>query len=74
MTADVPAAADWPVRQKSLNGEPKPETSIERRCVTCGASFVRSLPGRTRERGIWRDWHWYCSVECDPRKGVTDDR
>lgn len=57
---------DYPVRQKSLNGEPKPLTSIERTCKTCGASFIGSAAGRTGERGIWRDWSWYCSAECDP--------
>jgi hypothetical protein len=57
---------DYPIRQHSLHGVPKPGTSIERRCHTCGASFIRSAPGKTGERGIWRDWHWYCSTECDP--------
>lgn len=58
------AVIDRPVRQRSLNGVPKPETSIERVCQTCGASFVRSC--KDKLRGIWRDWRWYCSEECDP--------
>lgn len=56
---------DYPVRQKSVHGWPKPNTSIERRCRTCGASFIQLAPGKTGERGIWRDWNWYCSAECD---------
>jgi hypothetical protein len=57
---------DYPIRQQSLKGQPKPLTSIERTCRTCGASFVRSAPGNTGERGIWHYWTWYCSIECDP--------
>lgn len=57
---------DYPIRERSLNGVPKPETSIERTCKTCGASFAGSAPGKTGERGIWRDWRWHCSMECDP--------
>ena len=64
---------DWPVRQKSLRGQPRPETSIERTCETRRASFAGSAAGKTGERGIWRDWAWYCSVECDPKHGVFDD-
>ncbi len=53
-----------PIRQRSANGVPKPGTSIERRCVECGASFIGLAPGKTHERGIWDDWQWFCSVEC----------
>jgi len=56
--------SDYPVRERSLKGEPKPGTSIERTCKTCGASFIGGERGP--ERGIWRDWRWYCSAECDP--------
>jgi hypothetical protein len=59
-------AGEYPVRKRSLKGQPKPETTIERTCKTCRASFIGSAPGKTGERGIWRNWRWYCSVECDP--------
>jgi hypothetical protein len=52
----------YPIRQKSLRGQPKPGTSIERCCACCGASFIGL--GKTEEGGIWHDWRWYCSVEC----------
>jgi hypothetical protein len=54
------------LREESLHGEPKPTTSIERTCRTCGASFVKVPPGKTGEAGIWIDWAWYCSIECAP--------
>lgn len=54
----------YPIRQGSLNGEPKPLTSIERVCAECGASFFRSAPGITGLAGIWLNWKWYCSQEC----------
>jgi hypothetical protein len=57
-----------PFRQKSAQGQPKPNTSIERRCKTCGASFTGLAPGKTGETGIWHAWHWYCSIECAPAK------
>ena len=56
----------YPFRQKSAQGQPKPETSIERRCRRCGASFIGLAAGKTGEAGIWHAWHWYCSVECAP--------
>jgi hypothetical protein len=59
----------YPIRQKSALGWPKPGTDIERRCRTCGASFIGLAPGKTGERGIWHGchgWRWYCSVECAP--------
>ena len=56
----------YPVRQKSARGQPRPETSIERRCKTCGASFAGLAAGKTGEIGIWRSWRWYCSIECNP--------
>lgn len=55
---------DWPIRQESAKGLPKPETSIERRCHRCGASFIGLAAGKTGERGIWDNWHWFCSKEC----------
>jgi hypothetical protein len=58
--------ARCPVRQKSARGQPKAETSIERTCRTCRASFIGLAPGKTGEAGIWHDWHWYCSAECAP--------
>lgn len=63
--------ADYPVRQKSLNGEPKPTTSISRCCHKCGASFILSAPGKTGLRGIWHEWRWFCSVECAPADVVA---
>lgn len=55
-----------PVRERSARGEPKPTTSIERTCRGCGASFLGLAPGKTGERGIWREpLRWYCSIECD---------
>jgi hypothetical protein len=57
---------EYPMRQKSANGEPKPTTSIERTCVKCGASFLGLAFGKTGEVGPWIDWRWYCSVECAP--------
>lgn len=63
--------SDYALREKSANGEPKPLTSIERRCVGCGASFLGLAPGKTGERGLWTsDLRWFCSVECQDR----DDR
>jgi hypothetical protein len=55
-----------PVRQQSARGEPKPLSSITRRCKTCGACFIGLAFGKTGEAGIWHDWRWYCSVECAP--------
>jgi len=57
---------DYPIRQRSLRGQPRPATSIGRTCRKCGASFIGSAPGKTGERGLWRDWQWFCSAECDP--------
>lgn len=55
---------DWPIRQKSANGEPKPKTSIERTCRRCGAAFIGLAVGRTGKRGIWQNHRWFCSQEC----------
>ncbi len=55
-----------PFRQKSARGQPRPHTSIERCCRSCGASFIGLAAGKTGEAGIWHAWHWYCSVECAP--------
>jgi hypothetical protein len=57
---------DYPVRQKSARGEPRPQTSIERCCQSCRASFIGLAPGKTGEAGIWHNWRWYCSAECAP--------
>ena len=59
-------SGSYPFRQKSAQGQPKPHTSIERRCQSCGASFIGLAPGKTGEAGLWHDWQWYCSVECAP--------
>jgi len=59
---------DYPFRQKSAKGEPRPTTSIERTCSTCGASFIGLAPGKTGEAGIWNYWQWYCSIECAPKR------
>ena len=56
-----------PIRRRSANGQPKPETFIERTCSNCGASFIGLAFGDTGQRGIWRSWTWYCSMECDAR-------
>lgn len=54
-----------PVRERSVHGEPKPTTSIERTCRACGASFLGLAPGKTGLRGIWTERStWFCSVEC----------
>jgi hypothetical protein len=58
---------NYPVRQTSTKGLPRPSTSIERTCANCGASFMGLAPGKTGERGIWREWMWYCSEECDTK-------
>lgn len=64
--AETLRVAYLPLRQKSAHGQPRPNTGIERTCRTCGASFLGLAAGKTGERGIWDDWHWYCSVECAP--------
>jgi len=57
---------DYPIRQKSAVGRPRPESHFERVCGNCGAAFLPLAPGVTGERGISREWRWYCSTECDP--------
>ncbi len=57
-------SATCPVRRKSACGQPRPNTSIERTCDACGASFLGLAAGKTGERGIWGGWKWYCSAEC----------
>jgi hypothetical protein len=64
-------SASYPIRQKSADGEPKPNTGIERRCRKCGASFIGLAPGKTGERGLWDQWHWYCSEECYSRRNMA---
>lgn len=62
---------DFPIRQLSALGLPKPSTSIERTCACCGASFLDLAPGSTGERGLWEDWSWFCSQECfDAPRGL----
>lgn len=56
---------DYPIRQQSVHGVPKPNTPIERTCRGCGAAFLGLAPGKTGERGIWTPRsNWYCSQEC----------
>lgn len=62
--AKAKVGKDWPIRQRSARGLPKPNTSIERTCKRCGAAMLGLAPGSTQERGIWKDWAWYCSQEC----------
>lgn len=73
----------YPFRQKSAKGQPRPNTTIERICRTCGASFVGLAAGKTGERGIWSSpLGWFCSIECTPKNlcpaadpsGVADTR
>ena len=64
----------YPFRQKSARGLPRPETSIERTCHTCGASFLGLAPGKTGEVGVWVKWRWYCSIECAPVESVPTGR
>lgn len=60
-------AGDWPIRQRSAKGLPKPFSPITRRCARCGACFLGLAAGKTGERGIWaHDLTWYCSQECAP--------
>lgn len=64
---DPAAPGRYPLRQKSAHGQPRPNTSIERRCEACGASFIGLAPGKTGEAGIWDARpRWWCSVECAP--------
>lgn len=53
------------IRARPVAGAPK-ATQFRRGCGTCGADFLALAPGKTGERGIWRDWIWYCSAACDP--------
>ena len=64
MTGEPVVTKAYPVRQRSAGGQPRPDTTIERTCQRCGASFIGLAPGRTGERGLWREWEWFCSVEC----------
>lgn len=59
------SAQSTPIRQKSANGVPAEPWQYARRCAKCAASFWLLAPGTTGERGIWRDWKWFCSAECD---------
>lgn len=61
----------YPLRQESACGQPRPNTSLERTCKACDASFIGLAPGKTGERGIWTaDWTWCCSAECAARQGM----
>lgn len=53
-----------PLRQKSANGQPRPLSQFTRTCQKCDACFIGLAPGKTGERGIWKGWTWWCSVEC----------
>lgn len=55
-----------PVRVRSARGKPPPGSEFERRCQACGASFLGLAAGKTGERGLWDEMHWYCSTECFP--------
>lgn len=57
-------AGDYPIRKKSAQGRPRPLYSITRGCAACGACFLQLAAGKTGERGLWKDWRWYCSLEC----------
>jgi hypothetical protein len=65
-----------PLRVSSAKGLPKPQTSIERTCRGCGASFIGLTPGKTGLRGIWREpLVWFCSTECagiDPADAIVE--
>lgn len=41
----------------------KPASPFARRCAACGSDFLALAA--SGERGIWRNWHWFCSIECD---------
>jgi hypothetical protein len=58
------ATKTYPIRQRSARGVPAEGCQFLRRCVNCRASFLGLAPGKTGERGIWRDWSWFCSAEC----------
>lgn len=64
--------SDFPIRQKAAV-TPKPTTDIGRTCRTCGACFIGLAPGKTGERGLWRDWKWYCSAECYPESADPEN-
>lgn len=63
--------SEYVIRQKSARGQPRPTSEFERRCKTCGASFLQLSPGRTGEAGVWvDDWVWVCSRECEKVRKV----
>jgi hypothetical protein len=55
---------DFPIRNRSVKGEPKETSNIGRSCRGCGASFLHLAPGKVGLRGVWHGWTWYCSHEC----------
>lgn len=55
---------DFPIRQRSAKGHPPPFSEFTRRCARCRACFLGLAAGKTGERGLWREWSWYCSQEC----------
>lgn len=58
-------APDYPIRQKSANGQPAEQWKYARTCHKCKASFLQLAPGKTGERGIWtNELIWFCSQEC----------
>lgn len=52
------------VRQESANGQPPARSKFFRSCKRCDADFLGLAPGKTGERGLWKDWAWFCSQEC----------
>lgn len=53
-----------PVREKRPIDAPRARKFM-RGCAWCGCDFAR-VDGGASERGLWRDGHWYCSIECFP--------
>ena len=56
--------SNYPLRQESAHGEPRPRSSFTRSCAACGACFLGLAAGKTGKRGPWKAERWYCSVEC----------
>lgn len=53
------------IRQTHPRPPIKPASPFARRCRVCGSDFLALAVGKTGERGIWRDGHWFCSIECE---------
>jgi len=65
--------SDVPIRQRTPRPPVPPDSRFARRCVTCGSGFLNLAPGKTGERGIWREWSWFCSAECAPEAVENHD-